>query len=375
MIFGIIFDKVLHLKKPIMKKIFPVILSTLFFGITFILQASGQDAKFEKSLHKDFVSNANTVLDVNNIFGNITCNNWEKNEISVDVIISVWAQTDEKARQYMDAFDVKVTNDSTGGISFTSVIDDNKLDKSFKHSKSKYQIDYVINHPVYLKMNINNKYGNINFNEVSGKTNIHLKYGVLTAKNLAFDDTSPVSIIDVDYGKAVIDKISWCEFHLNYSTLDIQKSTASLVTSKYSNVLITNIFSLIATSEYDVYKISSCNRMNINSKYSNINSDKIIYDLQLDLTYGNCNIKQISIEFENVQIVSKYTDVIAPIADGSCYQISANVDYGTLKYSPKANIDRHVSSIGTSINGFIGCKGNANAKVSVDSKYGDVKLF
>ena len=352
----------------------------LFIPINFLLislisfQIFGQEAKYEKSLHNAFTSNPGTVLDIKNIYGNLTFKNWEKNEISVDITISVWTKSEDKAQMYMDAFDVKVINDSNG-LSFISIIDDSKLDKSFKNGKSKYNIDYVINHPVYLKMNIQNKYGNVALEETTGKLNINMKYGVLTANNLSFDDTKPVSSINIDYGKATIEKVSWCEFNLNYSTLDIKKSTASLVTSKYSNIYITDIFSLIAKSQYDVFKITKCNRMNIESKYSNLNSEKVINDLQLDLTYGSCNIKQVSSEFENINITGKYTDITVPIADGSCYQISAIVDYGSLKYSPKANIDRHISSIGTSINGFIGCSGNANAKVSVDCKYGDVRLF
>lgn len=358
-----------------MRKIIIFLLSTIVLGQLLLnTNTFAQDTKYEKSLHNSFNSDASTIFEINNIYGNIKANNWEKNEISVDIIITVWTRSEEKAQQYMNAFDVKILNDSNK-ISFSSIIDDEKLDKSFKSGKSKYNIDYVINHPVYLKMNINNKYGNITFNELYGKVNINLKYGILNASNLSFDDSQPASKINIDYGKARIDKISWCEFNLKYSTLEIEKSTASLINSKYSNVFITEIFSLIATSQYDVYKITNCSRMNLGSKYSNISSDKIVYDLQLNLNYGSCNIKQISNEFENVSINSNYTDVVASIADGSCYQISAIVDYGKLKYSPKANIDRHISAIGTSINGFIGCNGNAKSKVSVDSKYGDVKLF
>jgi len=316
----------------------------------------------------------NTLLEINNQYGNITLNNWEKNEISIDVVISVWTNSEEKAQEYMEAFDVKILNDSSK-ISLTSIIDNHKLDKSFQNGKSSYQINYIVNHPVYQKVNLNNKYGDIAINEISGKTNIKLDFGKLNVSNFAFDDTKPVSKIQVDYGKATIGKCTWGEFDLNYSTLDMQKSTAVIVNSKYSNVNIDETLVLISTSKYDNYKINQCNRMTISGNYTQVISDTINKELNMTLTYGSCNIKQIATGFENINITSKYTNITAPIADGSCYQINVNADYGSVKYSPKANVDEHVSTNGTNVNGFIGCKGNASAKVTVDSKYGDIKLY
>jgi hypothetical protein len=337
-------------------------------------EAQNEQAKFEKSLHNSFSTNVNTLLEINNQYGNITLHNWEKNEISVDIVISVWTNTEEKAQEYLQALDVKIFSDSSK-ISFTSNIDNDKLDNSFQKGKSSFQINYIINHPVYQKVNLINKNGDISINELSGKTNIDLKHGKLNVTNLAFDDTKPVSKIQVDYGKATIGKCTWGEFDLNYSTLEINKSTAVIVKSKYSNVNIDEIMVLIANTKYDNYNIKQCNRMTISGDYTQINSDLISKELNLNVTYGSCTIKQIAADFENLDIKSKYTDVTAPIADGSCYQIDLTVDYGSAKVSPKANIDKHISSIGTTISGFIGCKGNTSVKVTVDSKYGDVKLY
>ena len=358
--------------KTTLKAIFIFLLIVLNFSINSIAQ--DKQLKFEKTLNHSFPSNLNTLLEINNLYGNITLNNWEKNEISVNVIISVWTDSEEKAQEYIQAFDVKIINDTTK-ISFTSIIDNNKLDKSFKKGKSSYQINYVINHPVYLKVNLNNTYGDISINEISGKTNIKLIHGKFNATNLAFDDTKPVSKIQIEYGKATIGKCTWGEFVLNYSTIDMQKSTAVIVKSKYSNVNINEAYVLISTSQYDNYKILQCNRMTISSNYTQIESNLISKELILNLSYGGCDIKQIAADFDNVNITSKYTNITAPIADGSCYKINVNVDYGSIKFSPKANVDKHKSAIGTSVNGFIGCKGNASAKVSVDSKYGDIKLY
>jgi hypothetical protein len=358
--------------KTIYKTIFLFFLLALNFSIN--SKAQNEQAKFEKSLHNSFSTNVNTMLEINNQYGNITFNNWEKNEVSVDIIISVWTNTEEKAQEYLQALDVKISNDSSK-INFTSLIDNEKLDKSFQKGKSSFQINYIVNHPVYQKVNINNKYGDISINELCGKTNINLYHGKLNVTNFAFDDSKPVSKIQVDYGKATIGKCSWGDFELNYSTLEIKKSTAIIVKSKYSNVNIDEIMVLIANGKYDNYNIKQCNRMTMSGNYNQINSDLINKELSLDITYGSCTIKQVAADFENIDITSKYTNISAPIADGSCYQINVKAEYGSVKISPKANIDKHINSTGTSISGFIGCKGNASIKVNIDSKYGDIKLY
>ena len=326
-------------------------------------------------MHNSYPTELNTIFEVHNQYGNLTLDNWNKNEVSIDITISIWTSNEEKAQEYLDAFDVKVTGDSSK-ISFSSVIDQDKLDKSlFNKFKGKFRIDYIVHHPVYLKLNLDNSYGDITMQETTGKSYIYLSYGKLKAANLAFDDTKPLSKINVNYGKATIDKCSYCECDLSYSTLEIQKNTALLLTSNYSKIRINETYSLVAKAMYDDYKITQCNKMNINGSYSTISSDTLKNELVLVLNYGNCNIKQISAGFSKVDADCKYADFTGHIEDGYCYQVDLIVFHGEIRCSPKANIDEHYGSSYASIEGYIGCKGNTSSKVTAKSTYCNFNIF
>lgn len=357
-----------------MKNIFTLFCTSLFFIVNLSISAQNDQVKYEKTMHSSYPTEVNSLLEIHNQYGNITLENWNKNEVSIDITISIWTKDEEKAQEYLNAFDVNTTSDSLK-ISLSSIINQEILDKTFNKSKGKFQIDYVIHHPVYLKLNLDNVYGDISMQETTGKTYIYLSYGKLKATNFAFDDTKPLSKINIKYGKATIDKCSYCECDLSYSTLEIQKNTAVLINSNYSKVNINETYSLISTSLYDDYKIAQCNKLNITGSYSTISSDIIKNSLTLNINYGGCEIKQIDSDFSEINIESKYADINAPITDGSCYEINMKVNYGTAKCSPKANIDKHISSNSTNISGFIGCKGNASSKVIVNSTYGDIKLY
>jgi len=47
---------------------------------------------------------------INNKFGNVHCNNWEKNTIQIEVIITVNASNEEAANKVMDRISVVFTN-------------------------------------------------------------------------------------------------------------------------------------------------------------------------------------------------------------------------------------------------------------------------
>ena len=319
------------------------------------------------------IGNINTNLLINNSYGNITFNNWEKKEISIDVIITLYTDNEAESQKYLENADVILTQDS-GNISYTTAIKYDNLDNSFKKSNSKFQVNYVINHPVYLKVNISNSYGDISFNEISGKSNINLNYGKLKAKNFAFDDSKPVSEVNLNYAKAEIEKCTWSKMNVEYSTLIINKNTAIELNSSYSHVWINNSYGIFAKSIYDDYKMKNCKKSDLNASYTATNIDTIEINANLNLNYGSFNTKTIYPAFENLTINSNYTKVKAIISDNACYQIDATLNYGQIEFSPKANIERRVKNSQTTVKGNIGCT-QPQSTVTIKGNYCDINLF
>ncbi len=358
----------LFIKNSKMKTIITII--TL---LSISIATYSQQQKFEKKLHNDFSSDINTVLSIKNVYGNITYHNWEKKDISVDITITLYTDNEANSQKYMENANVILKEDS-GNISFKTTIKFENLDKSFKKGKSRFQVDYVINHPVYLKVNTVNSYGDISFNELNGNANITLNYGKLNAKNFAFNDSKPLSVLNLNYAKAEIEKCTWSQLYVAYSTLNIDNNTASEINSSYSHVWINKSYGIYATSIYDDYKIIKCKKMSLNSNYSTTIIDTLDIEADLNLNYGSLNIKNLNQNFENITINSNYNNVKANIPENACYILDASVNYGDIKYSPKANVEKRIKNSQVTVKGNIGCD-QPHSKVKVKGNYCTINLF
>ncbi len=137
------------------------------FAILFSMGLSAQKQVFSNKIEKNFSVNTSTNFTVDNKNGTIDFEVWEKNEIQIEVTYEVNTSKVEKAPVYLQAFTLNVETDSNN-IKITSVINDDFLDKTFRSGKSDYKINYHIKHPVYLNINVYNRYGDVNLNELSG---------------------------------------------------------------------------------------------------------------------------------------------------------------------------------------------------------------
>src|SRR6476661_8753086 len=60
------------------------------------------DAEKSKRINKVFKVNATDKLDIENSFGKIHINTWDKNEITVEVVMIARANSEEKAQEILD---------------------------------------------------------------------------------------------------------------------------------------------------------------------------------------------------------------------------------------------------------------------------------
>ena len=74
-------------------------LLTLILGILLFAQTTSAQKGFTKKYHKEFKATKNTTLDINNRYGELHVENWDKNSISIDVIITVKKDKKERAEK------------------------------------------------------------------------------------------------------------------------------------------------------------------------------------------------------------------------------------------------------------------------------------
>lgn len=328
----------------------------------------------EKKFSKSWNTSEAITVDIQNEFGNLNLKTWNKNEILVEVTIQIENYPESKASSMLEGINI-VTSEQNKIIGIRTEMDEKvKKQAGMQNGKKKVTIHYTINHPVYQKFNLSNKYGDISIEEMSGKSTINLKYGNLNGNNMIFDDTKPFTTVDISFGNAKIGKTTWLQCVVNYSNVEIAEATALIYISKYSNINGGNIHSIVSNSKYDNYKMTSVKNFIIESKYSNVTLGEVSKQLHATMEYGTVKVKHVPAGFEKVKLDAKYTDCEVFIDENACYQINGEAVYGSIKTPQKANITRKKDTITESVTGWVGCKEGSESVTDIKGKYGDFRL-
>ena len=170
------------------------------------LAANGdEEVVKKKTISKTYNVSSEDKLEIENSFGNIVVNIWDKNEIAVDIEIGAKASSEARAQGIMDELDVKETH-SGNIIGFKTKVgeihggdghhrDENDENRSF-------YVDYVIHMPAGNRMELENSFGKLTVPDIEAECSLTSKFGSLTAGRL-----HNVNSIDVEFGRADIAEI------------------------------------------------------------------------------------------------------------------------------------------------------------------------
>jgi len=164
----------------------------------------GDNIEKKRTISKTYTVTDDDRLSIENSFGNVTVTTWNKNEIQVDIEISVHASSDEQAQRMMDQINV---TDNQGGknIHFKTAI--GNMGKSNKNNDNegsrKFYVDYKVSMPSKNPLNIENSFGKINIPDFAGTASLTSKFGELTTGNIP-----NAKLIQVEFGKAQIGKLN-----------------------------------------------------------------------------------------------------------------------------------------------------------------------
>ena len=166
----------------------------------------------ERSISKTYPAAGNTLV-IENSFGNIKFNRWDKNEIKVDVKIDVSATDEGVAQRTFDG--IKVT-DKLDGKEVKFKTSHSKNGGSCKNCKISMHIDYEVYLPSSVPLDIENSFGNTELPDHNGTVSLEQKFGTLTAGRLA-----SAKEIEVEFGKADIKHLANVKAEFKFSQIQI----------------------------------------------------------------------------------------------------------------------------------------------------------
>ncbi|MCF3109279.1 DUF4097 domain-containing protein [Niabella sp. CC-SYL272] len=175
---------------------------------------AGWDAEKRKSFSKSYPLTDRSRVSIKNSFGNVNVSNWNKNEVKVDVTITVKATNEEIATALLDAITIK---ESAGtNISFETSIESKNNNRRGKSSSM--QIDYTVYLPSATNLKVVNSFGNTHVPDRTGNTELSQSYGNLTTGSLANTDR-----LSVEFGKLMAKELENTKVFVKFSQVDINR--------------------------------------------------------------------------------------------------------------------------------------------------------
>jgi hypothetical protein len=355
---------------------FKTLLLLVVFGIAINASVKAQKDKVEKKYHKEYSVTANSQLYLENKYGDIDVRNWDKNQVTIDVVITVKHHDRERAEKLLSFLDIEFSQEGDEIKAVTHI--DSKFSKSnwslFDNESKEFSIDYTVNMPTDMDLELRNKYGDAFINELSGHVIVYIKYGYLKVNKLLRGKTKPCNEINIGYSKAEVTEVNWLKLDMSYSRIEFETAKAIMVMSKYSKLYLNDSRSIVAESKYDTYHIGEVDNFVFTGAYGSLKFDQLNKTLKLDMKYTSCRINYIPSGFEKINIENRYGDIKLGIDSNASYKIDGNAEYARIRIPSGSKVSRIEENTKLSINGLVGTDPNTSSVVKINTKYGSIYL-
>lgn len=354
--------------------IFKFALLLIFVQILVGNSAYALSEELSKNLHKEYAADENTLLIIENKFGDIDINNWDKNKVTIDVTITVDHRSEEKAKELIDYIEVHFNQSGNTIEAITEIEDKFSRGFSFSDNNKEFSIDYKVNIPKKIKIDIENRYGSVFINEIEGHTKVAVKYGNLKINKMTRGSIKPINEVYLAYSNGNIEECKWLNLTLKYSKLEIEEVRALIAVTKYSKLYVDKASSIVCESKYDEYRLGEITNFVASSAYTGYNINEIYKKLEFDNRYGSMDVDYVSADFEKISIKNEYGNIDIGIDPNASYNIKGYARYADIDYPSEGRVSRIKESTTLQVEGLVGTDGNTKSLVDIETKYGNIDL-
>jgi hypothetical protein len=332
-----------------------------------IILPSAVGQRIEKDMQETFKANKSTLLDIDSKFGEVRILAWDKDVIEVNASLWVESNRSEYAKELLSQLDAEISfSDNT--VAVQSVFPE----RLNTRKDTKFSIDFTINVPAYINLDLSSKYGSAFIDELTGHANIYIAYGNLKIMELTREQEKPLNTIDMAYSSGSIQEAGWVKMDMSYSKISIDEAQALVVISKYSGLSVDECSSIVIQSKYDTYSIGELNNFLGELKYGNLKIEELSKKLEIESAYTSVKVEEIGPQFEMIKIDNSRGGIKLGISENSSFTIKGTAIRGDISVSGMNNLNRKVENANKYIDGSYG--NNPAATIDIQVKEGDVKI-
>lgn len=278
----------------------------------------------KRMINKQFNVSSGSELLIDNKYGNIVINVWSQDVIDFSIEIIGKGDKQNIAQQMADRVSVDFSQVGKRVSAQTNF----EQQRNFNCNNCGTTVNYTVNVPASVFLNLMNKYGNVRLDETPQTFKADVKYGNIYASRLMGKDNA----ITLKYGNLDLNETGQLSLDIKYGNVRVDKIANWTLNCAYSNITSNEIGTLRAESKYDNYKIGNLTTAYINTAYANINIEKLMERFDAPgLRYSKVTIGSLSENFRSISIDASYTPIRITLEDNTTFKADLTTRYGNIR--------------------------------------------
>ncbi len=285
-----------------------VLLVAILAGVATVRAQFTETREFTKR----FAVTPEQSIEITNKYGKIELTTWEKDSVVFEVKMKVEEKKLSRLDKALDNIDFDFTESQHYLIGRT-IVDKNrtqlgseflKFKETLLQTDGSIEIDYKVWLPATNPLKIENKFGDIYMDDYDGELEINLSNGKLKAHDFG----SQARLI-LNFADASINKMERGGIEANYSDIYIKQGNDLKYSGKSSEIEMIETKSLTADSRRDKFRLRRIGSIEADGNFSNFRINDLLSRANFKMLYGNLEIENAPVEFENIYIESRNTDI------------------------------------------------------------------
>ena len=354
-----------------------MIISLIFLSLRTL---SAQKESETRNFIKTVPVGKETTLEVSNKYGKVEITTWNKDSVFIRAEVKAYAKDASKLGKMFDGITVNISDAKyivRAQTEFTSNL--NTLFESFKGMTSKIisydsrvEINYYIDIPEYLNLNIDNKYGDVYMEDNTGELRLNISNGSLRANSVGKNSSLTMVFCD-----AKINSMASGNINASFSEISLgttEDLTINSISSKYD---IKKAGIIRGDSKRDKFFIEYIETLNGNSYFTDYKISNVKKEMNLTAKYGSITAELIEKAFESIAINSSYSDISLNFDPGASYNLDVR-HLNAFLVLPDKNIKTEEKTLNEDKKEYITTatvgKNPGKSKVKIDANRGNIYL-
>ncbi|PVX51983.1 hypothetical protein C7377_0278 [Balneicella halophila] len=281
-------------------------------GILLVLCSITVTNAKEETITKTIDATGIEILKIDSKYGKIIIENWDKQEIAIEAIISAQSKKEETMEKMLRNVSVKINDkgnyldvSTNFGTFFSFIKFSNKL-----FNNGDFSIDYYIKMPNNISLDISLHNGDIILYERDADVRLNHSSGYISSQTI-----HGKSSFELKDSHLKISQVGDLSFNTRNSSLMIEKANLLKGESYNSKLEIGEVGTFDAKSMRDEFNLRQASQIIVNSTLTDIVVDRLDMSGILNPDYGSVTIKEITPNFDELKMNSKGAQVSVFLGD------------------------------------------------------------